>query len=79
MGRPLMLQDHDAQRIEALKRRLRARTKIEVVRTALELLERDADRAERVQRWRRAARIAVRESRAALRDFRPHSRLHRLQ
>ena len=79
MGRPLMLQDHDAQRIEALKRRLRARTKIEVVRTALELLERDADRAERVQRWRRAARIAVRESRAALRDFRPHRRLGRLR
>lgn len=79
MGRPLMLQDHDAERIEALKKRLRARTKIEIVRTALDLLERDADRAERVRRWRRAVRIAIGESRAALRDFRPHSRLRRLR
>ncbi len=78
MGKPLMLQDADAERIESLKKRLRARTKIEVVRSALDLLERDAERAERVARWRRVAGVVARESRAALRDFRPHSRLRRL-
>ncbi len=78
MGKPLMLQDADDARIESLKKRLRARTKIEVVRSALDLLERDAERAERVTQWRRAARLVTRESRAALRDFRPHSRLRRL-
>jgi hypothetical protein len=78
MGKPLMLQEHDAERIESLKERLGARTKIEVVRSALELLERDAERAERVTRWRKAANAAARESRAVLRDFRPHSRLRRI-
>lgn len=78
MGKPLMLQDADAERIESLKKRLHARTKIEVVRSALDLLERDAERAERVAKWHKAVGVAVRESRAVLRDFRPHSRLRRL-
>jgi hypothetical protein len=78
MGRPLMLQEADAERIETLKKRLGARTKIEVVRTALDLLERDAARAERVGRWRKAVRLVVPESRRVLRDFQRHSRLRRL-
>ena len=78
MGKPLMLQDADAARIESLKKRLRARTKIDVVRSALDLLERDAERNERIARWRRAAGLVARESRAVLRDFHPHSRLRRL-
>ena len=78
MGKPLMLQEADDARIESLKKRLRARTKIEVVRSALDLLERDAERAERVAKWRKAAGVVARESRNALKDFRPHSRLHRV-
>jgi hypothetical protein len=78
MGKPLMLSEADAERIESLKKRLRARTKTEVVRSALDLLERDAERAERVAKWRRVAGIVARESRAALRDFRPRSRLRRM-
>lgn len=78
MGKPLMLQEADAERIESLKKRLHARTKIEVVRSALDLLERDAERAERVAKWHRSVGVAVHESRAVLRDFRPHSRLRRL-
>ena len=78
MGKPLMLQEADAARIESLKKRLRARTKIEVVRSALDLLERDAERAARVLRWRRAARLVAPQSRAVLRDFQRHSRLRRL-
>lgn len=78
MGKPLMLQEADAKRIEALKERLGARTKIEVVRSALGLLEHDAERRERVAKWRRAVGVVERKSRAALRDFRSHSRLHRI-
>lgn len=78
MGKPLMLQEADADRIESLKKRLRARTKIDVVRSALDLLERDAERAERVAKWRRVVGLVAPESRAALRDFRAHSRLRRL-
>jgi hypothetical protein len=78
MGKPLMLQESDAERIEDLKKRLGARTKIQVVRSALDLLERSAERGERVARWRRAARVVARESRHVLREFQSHSRLPRL-
>jgi len=78
MGKPLMLQEADADRIETLKKRLGARTKIQVVRSALDLLERDAERAERVVRWRKAAKLVAPESRRVLRDFQRHSRLRRL-
>lgn len=78
MGKPLMLQEVDAARIEALKKRLRARTKIDVVRSALDLLERDAERADRIIQWHKAVVVATRESRTALRDFGPHSRLRRI-
>ena len=78
MGKPLMLQDADADRIETLKKRLGARTKIDVVRSALDLLERDAERTERIARWQRAARVAAAESQRVSREFQRHSRLKRL-
>jgi hypothetical protein len=73
-----MLQEADAARIETLKKRLGAPTKIAVVRSALDVLERDVDRVDRVARWRRAARLAAAESRKVSREFRRHSRLRRL-
>ena len=78
MGKPLMLQEADAERIERLKKRLRAPTKIEVVRSALDLLERDADQADRVARWQRAVRQVTRGSRVVMREFQGNSRLKRL-
>lgn len=78
MGRPLMLQEADAVRIELLKKRIGARTKIDVVRSALALLERDAERAERVARWRKAVKLVAGESRAVQREFQRHSQLRRL-
>jgi hypothetical protein len=74
-----MLQEADARRIEALKESLGARSKVEVVRTALDLLERQTERAERVRRWERAVALASPESRRALEDFRPHTRLRRVK
>jgi len=78
MGKPLMLQEADAERIETLKQRMGARTKIEVVRSALDLLERSTERGERVRRWERAVKLVAGESRAVQREFRRHSRLKRL-
>ena len=75
MGVLLMLQEADAQRIEMLKKRLGARSKVDVVRTALDMLERDAERTDRVRRWERAVRLAKGESRRVGKDFRPHSSL----
>ena len=77
MGKPLMLQEDDVIRIEALKQRLGAPTKVDVVRSGLDLLERAVDRKERVARWRQAAPRVAEGSRKALQDFRRHSRLKR--
>ena len=77
MGKPLMLREEDDRRIERLKTRLGAPSKVAVVRSALDLLETQAEHAERVVRWRRAARLAAASSAAVLRDFQPHSRLRR--
>ena len=78
MGKPLMLQEADVERIEMLKKRLGAQTKIEIVRSALALLEQRTERRERVQRWERAVGLVAGESRVIQRAFRPHSRLKRL-
>jgi len=78
MGKPLMLQEADAERIETLKQRMGAHTKIEVVRSALDLLERSTERGERVRRWERAVKLVATESRAVQREFRPHSRFKRV-
>ena len=78
MGKPLMLQEADAKRIEALKKRLGARTRIAVVRSALALLERDVARTERVARWQKAARMVAGESQRVSREFQRHSHLRRL-
>ena len=75
MGKPMMLQDGDFRRIEALKKRLGTATKVEVVRAGLGLLEREADRVARVARWRRAAKRVAAESRRVNAEFRAHARL----
>ena len=73
-----MIQEGDERRIEALKRRLGARTKVEILRAGLDLLEREADRRARVTRWRRAVRLAVATSRQVNAEFRAHTRLRRV-
>jgi hypothetical protein len=49
-----------------------------VVRTALDALEREANRVERVERWKRAVALAGSESRRVNRAFQKHSRLKRI-
>jgi hypothetical protein len=75
MGKPLMIQEDDNRRIEELKKRLSARSKVDVVRAGLTLLEREAERQARVERWRRAAQLAGPSSRAVNAEFRIYSRL----
>jgi len=77
MRKPLMLRSEDDQRIEGLKRRLRIPKKVDVVRAALDLLEEEADRSERIARWKRAVALAAPTSRAVNAEFRKHSRLKR--
>jgi hypothetical protein len=77
MGKPLMIQEADDQRIEQLKTRLGIATKIDVVRAGLELLEQEASRSERIERWKRAASRAAASSARANAEFRAHPRLRR--
>lgn len=77
MGKPLMIQEADDRRIEALKRRLGIDRKIDVVRAGMTLLEQQAERSERVERWTRAAARVATESHRVNADFRRHSRLRR--
>ena len=46
----MMIREEDERRIEVLKRRLGIRTKVGVLRAGIELLERGAERRERVKR-----------------------------
>ena len=75
MGKSLLLRERDVEQIDTLKDRMRARTRIEVVRVALDLLEHST----RVRRWARAVTLVAGESRAVQGEFQRHSRLKRLE
>jgi len=69
MGKLLMLTDRDDRRIVRLKRRLKARSKAEIVRAGLQLLEERAERDNRTERLRRAAILAGPSSREFRREI----------
>lgn len=75
MGKPMMLQEDDDARIEVLKRKLGAKSKIEVLRAALTLLEQSAERAQRIKRWKKAAKLASDSSYEVLQEFSGYSGL----
>ncbi len=72
-----MIQLADDKRIEDLKRRLHAKTKVEVLRSALDLLEKELSKIEKSVRWKKAARLVSASSREALEDFSHFSILKR--
>jgi hypothetical protein len=77
MGKPLMIQEEDERRIESLKRRMKITRKVDIVRAGIDLLEKEADRKDRVERWKRSAALAAKTSREVNADFRPLSRMKR--
>ena len=77
MGKPLMIQEADDKRIEQLRKKLRIKTKVQVVRVALGLLEKDALKLERIERWKKAAKAASKSSKEVLSSFMPYSRFHK--
>jgi Arc/MetJ-type ribon-helix-helix transcriptional regulator len=50
---------------------------VDIVRAGIDLLEKEADRRERILRWKRAASLAARTSQEVNAEFRPYSRLKR--
>lgn len=77
MGKPLMIREEDDQRIEKLRKTLGIPTKVQVLRSALDLLEQAAERQTRILRWKKAAKAAASSSKAVLNDFRANSRIRR--
>lgn len=78
MGKPLMIQEEDNQKIEELKERIGAKTKIEVLRSALTLLEEKISREDRVKRWKRAAKVVGLSDMEVLKDFQTEKRFEGL-
>lgn len=75
MGIPLMIQERDNQRIEMLKKDLGIHKKIEILRAGLELLEKEALRLKRIKRWKHAAALVAKNSRAVNKEFQAYSRI----
>jgi hypothetical protein len=73
MGKPLMIQEHDDKKINELKEKTGMKTKIDVVRSALNLLEAEVDRIERVKRWGLAVKTIGNSSREVREDFKKFS------
>lgn len=75
MGIPLMIQDEDNKRIEHLKKDLGIHKKIDVIRAALLLLEKEAERIKRIKRWKHAAKLVAKNSEEVNKEFQSHSRM----
>lgn len=78
MGKPLMIQPQDNDKIEELKAKLGVKTKIEVLRSALVLLEEKLSKEARVKRWQTASRIVGNSSMDILKEFQTAQRFKKL-
>lgn len=78
MGKPLMIQEQDNDKIEELKKKLGMKTKIEVLRSALILLEEKLSREARIKRWKKAAHIIGTSSMEVLKEFQTEKRFKKL-
>jgi len=77
MGRPLMIQEEDDRRIEALKRKLGIQRKVDVLRAGIDLLEKEAERRKRIRRWKKATALVAETSRQVNAEFQSHARMKR--
>jgi Arc/MetJ-type ribon-helix-helix transcriptional regulator len=76
MGMPLTIQPEDDAKIRALQQRLGAKSKIEVVREGLALLERETLRQEEAARWKKAVAMSKASSAEFMKEMvRARSRL----
>ena len=78
MGIPLMIQEDDNRRIENLKKDFHIHKKIDVIRAGLALLEKEAERVKRVNRWQQAAKLVAQSSHEINKEFQPNARIKSL-
>lgn len=75
MGIPLMIQKTDNNKIEYLKKELHIHKKIDVIRAGLLLLEKEAQRLQKIKRWKKAAKLVAKNSQEINKQFQSHSRI----
>ncbi len=74
MGKPLMIQIEDELKILKLKEKMGAKTKIDVVRKALDLLEEQLRQQEKAERWIRSAKLVKDSGLEVLKEFETKNR-----
>lgn len=77
MGIPLTIQPDDNERLIQFKSLLKAKSKVEVLRQALDSLEDKLRKQKRHKQWRAAARRVAVQSERINRDFQKHSLIKR--
>jgi Arc/MetJ-type ribon-helix-helix transcriptional regulator len=77
MGKPLTIQQEDDDRILKLKKKLKAKSKIDVIRRGLSLLESHYKETEKLERWKKATELVRKESQLVNQEFQHSSRLKR--
>lgn len=78
MGKPMMIQTEDELQILKLKEKMGAKTKIEVLRKALDLLEAELKHQEKIERWMKSAKIVKDSGLEVLKEFETKSRFKNL-
>lgn len=78
MGKPLMIQMEDELQILRLKEKMGAKTKIDVVRKALNILEDQLRHQEKAERWIRSAKVVKDSGLEVLKEFETKNRFKNL-
>lgn len=75
MGIPFTIQTADNERLVQLKSLVKAKSKVEVLRRALDLLEEEVAKQKRLKQWKSAAKRVGAQSARVHRDFQKYSLL----
>lgn len=75
MAVPMMIHEDDAELIKDLKKKIGAKTNIDVIREGLKLLNLEVQRRERVKQWEKAVRLSKKTSQSINKEFRGRSRI----
>ena len=78
MGVPITIKTEDDERLLLLKEQTKSKSKVDVIRKALSLLELDINKKERIKRWKKAAAIVGDSSLEVLHEFKTKNRFDKL-
>lgn len=79
MGKPLTIQENDDYRLKALQTPLGAKTKVEVLRRALDSLEEKINKQKRISQWEKAVKLVLKQSSPVNKEFQKHSLLKKVK